>query len=66
MESAKEAVDFRSALLSLERDTMGETWFKELECEFKKPYFLKVSLVISHIWGYTLLHDFAAERFLDI
>lgn len=32
----------RVSLGSLERDTMGKTWFQALEPEFEKPYFHKV------------------------
>ncbi|KAG6894862.1 uracil DNA glycosylase, partial [Termitomyces sp. T32_za158] len=48
--SAPAAVDVEQRLASLERDTMGESWFQVLEPEFEKPYFrkLKAFLLEEH------------------
>ncbi|KAG6903182.1 hypothetical protein C0995_002725 [Termitomyces sp. Mi166 len=40
--STPAAIDIEQRLASLERDTMGESWFQVLKPEFEKPYFCKL------------------------
>lgn len=48
-------------LASLEKDTMGASWYKALEDEFKKTYFSKVYISVPLLTHWLI--NMLAERF---